>query len=102
MKHYTILCAMKCYKLVGKNVEECGLEEGATQEHRQVAKTQRYGVLVSTVFLFIDHNHFNVGPPLVFETMIFGGKHDQYQTRCSTWEDAVKMHQKGVRKTCEL
>lgn len=32
------------------------------------------------------------GPPILFETMIFGGEHDQYQERCSTWEQARKAH----------
>lgn len=54
-------------------------------------------VQVSTVFLGLNHNLFGNGEPLLFETMIFGGKHDQYQDRCSTYEQAVKMHQKALR-----
>jgi hypothetical protein len=50
---------------------------------------------ISTVFLGIDHN-FGKGKPLLFETIIFGGEHDQYQDRCSTWEQAEKMHQKAI------
>jgi hypothetical protein len=49
------------------------------------------GVRVSTVFLGLDHS-FGDGPPLLFETMIFEGPHDQYQDRCSTWEQAETMH----------
>lgn len=52
---------------------------------------------VSTVFLGIDRQLGN-GPPVLFETMIFGGEHDQWQKHCSTWEQAVKMHE----KSCEL
>lgn len=52
---------------------------------------------VSTVFLGLDHNFFEKGPPLVFETMIFGGPHDGYQTRCSTWAEAEAMHEKAVK-----
>lgn len=48
-------------------------------------------VRISTVFLGIDHQ-FGDGPPLIFETMIFGGEHDQYQDRCSTWQQAEDMH----------
>lgn len=51
-------------------------------------------VRVSTVFLGIDHQ-FGDGPPLLFETMIFGGEHDEYQDRCSTWSEAVEMHNKA-------
>ena len=35
------------------------------------------GQRVSTVWLGLDHR-FDEGPPLIFETMIFGGPHDQY------------------------
>ena len=52
---------------------------------------------VSTVFLGIDHS-WKTETPLLFETMIFGGKHDQYQTRCSTWEEALIQH----KEACQL
>lgn len=52
-------------------------------------------VRISTVFLGLDHAHFG-GEPLLFETMIFGGPHDQYQTRCSTWDQAVAQHAEAV------
>lgn len=50
---------------------------------------------VSTVFLGLDHQH-GVGPPMLFETMIFGGKCDQYQWRWSTWEQAETGHNRIV------
>ena len=49
-------------------------------------------VRVSTMFLGFDHS-FGEGPPLLFETMVFGGTLDQEQDRCSTWEAAEKMHE---------
>jgi hypothetical protein len=58
---------------------------------RQVGRTMIGDAVISTVFLGIDHG-FCGGPPVLFETMIFGGSHDQYQTRCSTWEQAENMH----------
>lgn len=63
---------------------------------RTVSKTERPGYTVSTVFLGLDHRYLGDGPPLLFETMIFGGNHDQYQSRCSTWEEAEAMHAKAV------
>lgn len=60
--------------------------------NRSVARTQIGKAVVSTVFLGIDHS-FGYGLPLLFETMIFGGPHDDYQARCSTWDEAVKMHE---------
>lgn len=49
---------------------------------------------VSTVFLGLDHNLY--GPPHLFETMIFGGEHDGYQERYSTWAEAETGHARTV------
>lgn len=49
-------------------------------------------VRVSTVFLGMDHNHWLEGPPILFETMIFGGDHDDYQKRYETWGRAEAGH----------
>lgn len=54
---------------------------------------------VSTVFLGLDHNHFDEGPPIIWETMVFGGKLDQEQDRCSgNREQAEAMHAKMVAR----
>jgi len=58
---------------------------------RVVAKTTINGVDVSTVFLGLDHQ-FGEGPPLVFETMVFGGSLDGEQERYSTWAEAEAGH----------
>ena len=58
---------------------------------RNVRSTILGEARVSTVFLGLDHS-FGDGPPLLFETMIFGGSHDEYQDRCSTWDEAEAMH----------
>lgn len=53
-------------------------------------------VMISTVFLGIDHNYGSDCPPILWETMIFNGKHDQYQDRCSgSREQAESMHAKA-------
>ena len=63
---------------------------------RHVAKTAiNDEINVSTVFLGLDHS-FGGGPPLLFETMIFGGEHDQYQDRYETWAQAEIGHEKAV------
>lgn len=60
-------------------------------------------VWVSTVFLGLDHNFWDDGPPVLFETRIFGGAHDQYQRRCCTWDEAVAMHAAAVElATCDV
>ena len=61
-------------------------------------KTKRFEpVRVSTVFLGLDHS-FEEDMPILFETMIFGGKFDEEMWRYSTWEDAEKGHEKAVEK----
>lgn len=64
---------------------------------RNVNQSYIGDVKISTVFLGVDHNYCADGPPLVFETMIFGGQYDQYQERCSTYLEACKQHDVAVR-----
>lgn len=55
-------------------------------------------VLVSTVWLGMDHNFFSdSGPPLVFETMVFGLADDEYQERYATEDAARAGHDALVR-----
>lgn len=72
----------------------------ANETLRQVDKTvvcadPRNPVGVSTVFLTIDHRVCD-GPPLLFETMVFGGDRNGYVRRCSTWEQAETQHAQVV------
>ena len=57
-----------------------------------VKQDQVNGALVSTIFLGLNHNHGD-GPPILFDTMICGGEHNDYQDRCSTWKQAEAMHE---------
>ena len=52
-------------------------------------------VVVSTVFLGIDHC-MTGGPPVLFETMIFGGVHADYQERYTTYADALEGHARAL------
>jgi len=54
------------------------------------------GITVSTTFMGIDHNYMPSGPPILFETMIFGGPHDQYTERYATWDEAERGHQRAM------
>jgi hypothetical protein len=54
------------------------------------------GVRVSTVFLGVDHGFSMAQRPVLFETMIFGGPHDQDTWRYATWEEAEKGHRQAV------
>ena len=66
------------------------LEEHRTDRH--VADETRGDARISTVFLGLNHNFCGDGPPLIFETMVFGGPLDQEQERYSTWEQAEAGH----------
>ena len=63
----------------------------AFKNNRTVAYDTVDDANVSTVFLGLDHS-FGHGPPVLFETMIFGGKHDQYQQRYCTRDEALAGH----------
>lgn len=62
-----------------------------------VNHTQLEGVSISTVFLGLDHSFGRTERPILFETMIFGGVHDEYQDRYSTWNEAVEGHIKASK-----
>lgn len=61
---------------------------------RKVALTEpQPGVEVSTVFLGWNHRVGDKGPPLIYETMVFGGERDGYCERSSTQEEALNRHE---------
>ena len=74
-----------------------------SKRYRRKQKPERFfkktsnTVFISTVFLGVNHS-FDDGPPMLFETMVFGGKFDGKQTRCATWKQAEKMHDDMVNK----
>lgn len=56
-----------------------------------------YNIFVSTVFIFVDHNHFNEGEPLLFETMVFVNEQgDCFCKRFSTRKQAADFHEKFI------
>lgn len=61
------------------------------QTDRRVGNTVVDDVTVSTVYLGLDHR-YGEGAPLIFETMVFGGKWDQELDRYSTEEQAMRGH----------
>lgn len=64
-------------------------------ENKIVAQSSVGDVKVSTVWLGLNHR-FGDGPPLIFETMIFGGDLDQEQWRYSTEEEAMDGHRAAM------
>lgn len=75
----------------GKNPED--------PSYIRVATDTVNGYMVSTVWLGLNHNYSQVGPPLIFETMVFGrdGRAtDLYCDRYSTEEEALEGHKEAV------
>ena len=89
------------YILEGKQTVECNdlitwarwFETG----NRRVAEDIISGVRISTIFLGLDHA-FRGGPPMLFETMVFGGALNEEQERCTTWDQAEQMHKNMVER----
>jgi hypothetical protein len=48
------------------------------------------------VFLGFDYNFSGNGPPLLWETMIFGGRHDRTCQRYASCKDALAGHVRAV------
>lgn len=59
---------------------------------RQLGQDRFGDVCVSTVFLGLDHNFDDGGPPVLWETMVFKGRHDGYQERYTSKVAAVEGH----------
>jgi hypothetical protein len=68
--------------------------------NRIIVRQDRIGASkVSTVFLGLDYNFDKEGPPVLWETMVFGGELDQTMERCSgNREQAEAMHQGMVER----
>lgn len=69
--------------------------EGAERDPRRVAGTSVGHVWISTVFLAIDHNFGLAGPPILFETMVFGLKgagSERFDRRHCTRTEALAYH----------
>lgn len=71
-----------------------------SESYKVVSQTHVGEVLVSTVWLGIDHQ-FGDGPPLIFETMVFGGPLDSEQDRYPTEVAALAGHDQMVARVRE-
>lgn len=66
------------------------MEEAADQ--RQVALTDVGDARISTIFTGFDYNLFGDGPPVLWETMVFGGPLDREQRRYTSRAGAEAGH----------
>jgi hypothetical protein len=88
--------SMLFYNMEGEQISE---DEAARLfrdiDYRRVAEDSIGDAHVSTVLLMLDHDFMN-DRPVIFETMIFGGKFDGWQWRYCTREEAVEGHREAV------
>jgi hypothetical protein len=80
---------------VKSNITDCGKWLQKNPERKAVKQEHIGDVFISTVFLGLDHS-FQSDIPMLWETMIFGGEHDQYQDRYTSYEDALEGHQTAL------
>lgn len=107
------------YNLIGKLViPVANVEEWVTGFGHRVDLTEIGPIMVSTVFLGIDHNLFAEGEaPILFETMMYLNDPDakaaltvadrpaeflDYLQRCGTWDEAEQQHSKAVEYAKEI
>lgn len=94
------------YRLDGHEPVPCSVTEWGTafenMSARRVALTELpHGVVVSTVFLGLDHSFAEEGSPILFETCVFGLDGSDVMERCSTWAQAEAQHERIVRTLTE-
>ena len=92
--------AIHKYILVNREIVECDdlLQWARWFEaaERQVAVTMVGSSKILTVFLGLDHRFDGAGPPVLFESQVFGGAEDGEQERYTTWGEAVLGHRAMV------
>lgn len=64
---------------------------------RRVRKDEFGDIVISTVFLGLDHS-FGHGAPKLFETMVFGGALDKEMVRYATWDEADNGHNAMIER----
>ena len=67
------------------------------QENYRLRLTESEGCRVSTVFLGLVHRFDNTSEPILWETMVFGGPHDQHQERYTSQAEAIAGHDRVVQ-----
>jgi hypothetical protein len=69
--------------------------------NRRLAQEEVGEARVSTVFLGCDHNFEGSGPPVLWETLVFGGPLSGEQQRYTSRADAIRGHVAMVMRVRE-
>lgn len=90
-------------KCIGSGTEDMLRWVKCFEDEKRIVKQEYIGPYqVSTVFLGLDHNFRPEGPPVLWETMVFGGELHGECTRCSgSREQALAMHERMVKRVKE-
>lgn len=88
------------YKLVGEDHIPCDIKELEIKpiQVTNIPLSNGKEIKISTVFLGVDYGSpFTINDhPILYETMVFGGKYDQYQRRTYTYKLALSIHEHVV------
>jgi hypothetical protein len=88
--------------VVARDTMEWGCFYGMSELRRVDRTILPDGRVVSTIFLGLDHNYEDDGPPILWETMVFpkdGDYSEVEMDRCAgSREQAQAMHQRMVEK----
>ena len=82
-------------KPIRSTIVDCGKWLEENPERKAVKQEHIDKIFISTVFLGLDHS-WNSDTPVLWETMIFGGEHDQYMDRYTSYEEALEGHQTAL------
>jgi hypothetical protein len=89
---------MSGYYILGADNQIIAVDAMTYMLNRTVGYTQITSeILVSTVFLGLDHHFSGRGPAILFETVVFGGPRDGDMWRYSSRDDAKAGHAAAVR-----
>ncbi len=67
------------------------------EERNRIALTERDEVVISTVFMGINHGDLlGESPPMIFETLVIGGEYDGAMLRYSTEREAAAGHEDAI------
>lgn len=73
-----------------------GWTERRDMDYKRVAETTVGNTWISTVWIGLNYDWSRKGPPLIFETMIFGGPMNEETWRWSTEAEALAGHEEVV------
>jgi hypothetical protein len=88
-------------RFYGRDGRSIGRDEWMRQiedhDHRRIGLDEVGDTHISTVWMGIDHSFWDHGPPVIFESMLFGGEFSGEMRRYHTEAEALEGHRHAVR-----